>query len=60
VKTRNSDDWTIEHWRTEPRCRVLDPADPETVDQAPPLWKDLTVAFVIAAASWAAALVLFG
>jgi len=55
---RNIDDWTIDRWRTEPQWRALELDDPQLVDQAPALWKDLTVASVVAAALWVAAVVL--
>jgi hypothetical protein len=55
---RKADEWTIERWKTEPRLIGLEVADP-SADQAPPLWKDLTVASVIAVLLWAAAAVVF-
>jgi len=58
VNTRNYDEWTIERWRLEPRC-VLEFDDPITVEKAPPLWKDLTLASVVALALWIAAAVMF-
>jgi len=37
-------------------CRVA----PETVEKAPPLWKDLTLASALAVLLWGAAAVVFG
>ena len=55
---RKADDWTIERWKTEPRLVGLEFTD-GSVEQAPPLWKDLTVASAIAVLLWAAAAVVF-
>jgi hypothetical protein len=60
VTTRNYDDWTIERWRTEPHYSSLDLDDPAPTDQAPALWKDLTLASVAAALLWATAAIVFG
>jgi len=54
-----TDDWTIERWKTEPRIGGLEFTD-TSVDQAPPLWKDLTLASVIAVLLWAAAAIVLG
>lgn len=48
MRKHETDDWTIERWRTEPRLIGLEFSDP-VLESTPPLWKDLTVAFVIAA-----------
>jgi hypothetical protein len=56
VNTRNYDDWTIERWRLEPRY-TLKFDDSLDVDKAPPLWKDLTLASLVALGLWAAAAV---
>jgi hypothetical protein len=56
---RKADDWTIERWKTEPRLIGLEFGD-SAVEQAPPLWKDLTVASALAVLFWAAAAVVFG
>ena len=53
-----SDDWTIERWRTEPRLMGLEFGE-SVPDPAPPLWKDLTVASAAAVLLWGAALVVF-
>jgi hypothetical protein len=55
-----TDDWTIERWKTEPRLVGLEFSDLPSVDPAPPLWKDLTVASALAVLLWAAAAVVFG
>lgn len=55
VTTRNYDDWTIDRWRIEPQFPSLEIEDPPAPDQAPPLWKDLTLASLIAAGLWAIA-----
>jgi hypothetical protein len=59
VTTRNYDDWTIERWKADPTFPALEIEEPGTADQAPPLWKDLTLASVVALALWAIALVVF-
>ena len=51
----NHDDSTIERWRLEPKFRTLDLDDSFVVEQAPPLWKDLTLASVVALLLWLAA-----
>lgn len=50
------DDWTIERWKTEPRLVGLEFT--EAVDQAPPLWKDLTLASAVAVLLWGVVLVV--
>jgi hypothetical protein len=55
---RKADDWIIERWKTEPRLGGLEFLDAST-EPAPPLWKDLTLASVIAVILWAAAAVVF-
>ena len=56
TKTK-ADDWTIERWKTEPRLVGLEFND--VAEQAPPLWKDLTLASAVAVLLWGAALVVF-
>jgi len=56
VKTRNYDEWTIERWRLEPRY-ALQLDESLGVDKAPPLWKDVTLALVVAFVVWLAAAV---
>ena len=53
-----TDDWTIERWKTEPRIGGIEFTD-ASVDQAPPLWKDLMLASVIAVLLWGAAAIVF-
>jgi len=57
VDKRSTDDWTIERWKTEPRLVGLEFID--AVEQAPPLWKDLTLASAVAVLLWGAALIVF-
>jgi hypothetical protein len=54
LRSRHYDDWTIESWRIEPRLRALE-VDVDEPDQNPPLWKDLTLASLVAAVLWGAA-----
>jgi len=56
---RKADDWTVERWRTEPRLAPLE-FDEVAVEEAPPLWKDLTLASALALLLWGAAAVAFG
>ena len=58
LQSRHYDDWTIESWRIEPRLRALE-VDIDEPEQNPPLWKDLTLASVIAALLWGAAAMIF-
>ena len=60
MKTRDYDDWTISRWRLEPRLRAMEFEDSPVVDTAPPLWKDLTLASIVALLLWAAAAAVFG
>ena len=60
MRTREYDEWTISRWRTEPRLHGLEMYDVPTVEQAPPLWKDLTLASVVALLLWVAAAAVFG
>lgn len=61
MDARKDDEWTIQRWRVEPRWRALGDLDePQLVEPAPPLWKDLTVASIAAVLLWGAAAVLFG
>jgi hypothetical protein len=59
VTTRNYDDWTTDRWKVEPKSPWLDIDEPATTDQAPPLWKDLALASVVALALWVIAALLF-
>ena len=62
MATRNYDDWTIERWRTERRLTGWDVLDTEDggLDEAPPLWKELTLASGVAVLLWVLAAALFG
>ena len=55
---RKTDDWTIERWKTEPRLVGLEFSD-TSIEKAPPLWKDLTLASALAVLLWGAAAVVF-
>ena len=59
VTKRDADEWTIERWKTEPRLVGLEFSD-ASVEQAPPLWKDLMLASALAVLLWGAAAVVFG
>ena len=59
MTTRKADDWTIERWKTESRL-VLQEFSEVSVEDATPLWKDLTLASALAVLLWAAAAVVFG
>jgi hypothetical protein len=56
---RKADDWVIERWKTEPRLG-LEISDAPTVEQPPPLWKDVTVASALALLLWGAAALVVG
>lgn len=58
MRSRHYDDWTVESWRLEPRLRPLDP-DTDERDPAPPLWKDVTLASIVALLLWIAAAMMF-
>ena len=55
---QKADEWTIERWRTEPRLAGLE-FDDASIEKAPPLWKDLTIASALAVLLWAAAALVF-
>ena len=57
--SKRNDDWTIERWKTEPRLG-LELSESPTVEQATPLWKDVTLASALAVLLWAAAAFVFG
>lgn len=54
------DEWTIEHWRLEPRLHGLEIDDPPESDTVPVFWKDVTLALAVAAVLWTAAAFIFG
>ena len=58
MSSRHYDDWTVESWRMEPRLKPVD-SDASEVDQNPPLWKDLTLASIVAVLLWGAAVAIF-
>jgi len=60
VTTRHHDKWTIDRWRIEPRLPSLLMDDPAAPEEAPPLWKDLTLASLVAAALWVMAAAILG
>ena len=60
MTTRNYDDWTIDRWRLEPRLERFEIEYPPELDQAPTLWKDLTMASFVALALWLMAAAVFG
>jgi len=60
VSLPNYDEWTIDHWRLEPRTKLLDLEVPQEPEITPAFWKDLTTATLVVAALWMAAMILFG
>jgi hypothetical protein len=60
MTTRNYDDWTIDRWKVDPKFPSLEFEDSSAADQAPPLWKDLTLASLVALALWVIAALSFG
>jgi len=58
VASRKTDEWTIEKWRTDARWGRLEFGD-TLLDRGRPLWRDLTVASVVAVVLWVAAAVVF-
>jgi hypothetical protein len=60
VSTRRYDDWTVDRSRLEPRLNRFELDDPRDVEEAPTLWKDLTVASLVALALWVTAAIVFG
>ena len=55
MNSQNYDDRTIERWRQEPRLSGFELEDSLSAEQATPLWKDLTLASVLAVVLWLAA-----
>lgn len=60
VSLPNYDEWTIDHWRLEPRIKLLEFEVPPEPEITPAFWKDLTTATLVVAALWAAAMIVFG
>ena len=59
-KTPDLENWTIRSWRVEPKIRLSDDGlDDLSVEQAPALWKDLTLASIVAVLLWLAAAAVF-
>jgi hypothetical protein len=59
IERDKTEDWTIDRWKTEPWLVDLEFSD-ASVEKAPPLWKDLTLASVLAVLLWGAAAIVFG
>ncbi len=59
MNTRDYGNWTIERWRLEPRMTGLEFEDPLADERTPPLWKDLTLASILALLFWIAAAAIF-
>ena len=55
---RKANEWTIDSWKTGPR--IVGEFVDTSVDRTPPLWKDLTLASVLAVLLWGAVAVVFG
>lgn len=55
----NAEDWTIERWKTAPHLVGLEFRD-VSLEQAPPLWKDLALASALAVLLWGAAALVLG
>jgi hypothetical protein len=58
VTTRNYDEWTIARWKTDTKHPSLDLDEPAG-EVAPPLWKDVTLASIVALGLWAVAAAVF-
>jgi hypothetical protein len=55
---RNPDEWTIERLKTPSRLIGLEVSETQ-IEPAPPLWKDLTLASIVAVLLWLAAAIVF-
>lgn len=55
MTTRNYEDWTVDRWKADAKFPSLELDEPATVEQAPPLWKDLTLASLVALGLWVVA-----
>ena len=60
MRTQRYDDLIISRWRLEPRLHGLELGDAEEQGPAPPLWKDVTLASIVALVLWMAAAAAFG
>jgi hypothetical protein len=55
MNARDFENWTVKGWRLEPRVQGFEFEDLSGGEQTPPLWKDLTLASVVAVLLWALA-----
>jgi hypothetical protein len=58
--TTNYDEWTIERWRLEPQLKGIKMPVEVPDDSSPPLWKDVTLASVLAVLIWGAVAMVLG
>lgn len=59
MKSDAREELTVDRWRLEPRLHVTEPWEPGSPEQAPPLWKDVALAWFVAVALWGSAALLF-
>ncbi len=55
MNTHHYDDAALDRWRSDPAWRALQFEESNDSEQAPPLWKDVTLAAVMALGLWIAA-----
>jgi hypothetical protein len=60
MRATDTENWTISRWRLEPRIHGLEFDDLTSGDQTPALWKDLTLASIVAVVLWTLAAMLLG
>jgi hypothetical protein len=53
-------DWTIDRWRVERPLKGIQLPGEEMDQGSPPLWKDLTLASIVAILLWGAVVALLG
>jgi hypothetical protein len=58
--TTNYDEWTIDRWRVEPQLKGIKMPIEAPDDTSPPLWKDVTLASVVAVLMWGAVAMALG
>lgn len=58
MNARDFENWTVNRWRLEPRVHGLEFEDLSNGESSTPLWKDLTLASVVAVLLWALAAAL--
>jgi hypothetical protein len=58
--TTHYDEWTIDRWRLEPQIKGIKLPAEETDEASPPLWKDVTLASVVAVLLWGAVAAILG